>query len=174
MRFDVTALSNHQNHVFRVRLSSDEISPVFLSWLVDSRRGKSYFLRSAKQTTGIASTTPKSPAGFCPARRGFGQASGESSCRSGRTRCPLRLTPASRFPRRAVRRAHYFLPIARTLSRPHTNAGYHMEPLRLSEGPFLAVRRRGKYQAAVDICRQGASMRRSLMPVDGASQALCK
>lgn len=45
----------HQNHVFRVRLMSDSLDPIFLNWLVCSRRGKSYFLKSAKQTTGIAS-----------------------------------------------------------------------------------------------------------------------
>jgi type I restriction enzyme S subunit len=45
----------HQNHVFRVRLTSEDLDPLFLSWLVGSQRGKRYFLRSAKQTTGIAS-----------------------------------------------------------------------------------------------------------------------
>ena len=45
----------YQNHIFRVRLNSEEINPVFLNWLVGSPRGKRYFLRSAKQTTGIAS-----------------------------------------------------------------------------------------------------------------------
>jgi type I restriction enzyme S subunit len=46
----------HQNHIFRVRLKKDsKILPVFLNWLVSSARGRSYFLRCAKQTTGIAS-----------------------------------------------------------------------------------------------------------------------
>ncbi|MHC8373985.1 restriction endonuclease subunit S [Pseudomonas sp. MDT1-85] len=45
----------HQNHVFRVRLVTDELTPIFLNWLVGSVRGKRYFLKSAKQTTGIAS-----------------------------------------------------------------------------------------------------------------------
>ena len=45
----------HQNHVFRVRLTSDHVTPIFLNWLVGSQRGKQYFLKSAKQTTGIAS-----------------------------------------------------------------------------------------------------------------------
>jgi type I restriction enzyme S subunit len=45
----------HQNHIFRVRLKSDYILPTFLSWIIGSSRGKRYFLRSAKQTTGIAS-----------------------------------------------------------------------------------------------------------------------
>ncbi|MDD2765815.1 MAG: restriction endonuclease subunit S [Opitutaceae bacterium] len=45
----------HQNHIFRIRLSSDDLHPVFLAWLVGSQRGKQYFFRAAKQTTGIAS-----------------------------------------------------------------------------------------------------------------------
>ena len=36
-------------------LTSRDASPLFLNWLVGSARGKKYFLRSAKQTTGIAS-----------------------------------------------------------------------------------------------------------------------
>ncbi|MBN9120845.1 MAG: restriction endonuclease subunit S [Planctomycetes bacterium] len=43
----------HQNHIFRVRLSAD-YCPRFVSWQVGSSYGKSYFLRHAKQTTGIA------------------------------------------------------------------------------------------------------------------------
>jgi type I restriction enzyme S subunit len=45
----------HQNHVFRVRITSNRLHPLFLNWLIGGRRGKAYFLRSAKQTTGIAS-----------------------------------------------------------------------------------------------------------------------
>jgi len=45
----------HQNHVFRVRLTDDRMTPEFLSRLLGSQRGKRYFLRMAKQTTGIAS-----------------------------------------------------------------------------------------------------------------------
>ena len=46
----------HQNHIFRVRLNgSSEVNPVYLNWYVGSDMGKRYFLRSAKQTTGIAS-----------------------------------------------------------------------------------------------------------------------
>ena len=45
----------HQNHVFRVRLVDDQMTPEFLSRLLASPRGKRYFLRMAKQTTGIAS-----------------------------------------------------------------------------------------------------------------------
>ncbi|GAB4121522.1 MAG: hypothetical protein Tsb0027_17840 [Wenzhouxiangellaceae bacterium] len=45
----------HQNHVFRVRLHSERVRPIYLNWLIGSARGKRYFMRSAKQTTGIAS-----------------------------------------------------------------------------------------------------------------------
>lgn len=45
----------HQNHIFRVRVnSSEEIIPLFFSALIGSAYGKKYFLRAAKQTTGIA------------------------------------------------------------------------------------------------------------------------
>lgn len=46
----------HQNHIFRVRLNDgSRVHPVYLNWLVSSEWGRQYFLRSAKQTTGIAS-----------------------------------------------------------------------------------------------------------------------
>jgi len=46
----------HQNHIFRVRINErSELNPYYLSSLIGSRYGKSYFLKSAKQTTGIAS-----------------------------------------------------------------------------------------------------------------------
>lgn len=46
----------HQNHVFRVRIIDRNcIEPVYLNWIVASSYGKRYFLRVAKQTTGIAS-----------------------------------------------------------------------------------------------------------------------
>lgn len=48
------AESIHQNHVFRVRLRDQALSPVWLNWEVGSSYGKRYFLRMAKQTTGIA------------------------------------------------------------------------------------------------------------------------
>lgn len=45
-----------QNHIFRVRINNiKEINPVFLSFQTGSIYGKKYFLKSAKQTTGIAS-----------------------------------------------------------------------------------------------------------------------
>lgn len=46
----------HQNHVFRVRIADHEaVIPIFLSWFLSSPESKGYFLRMAKQTTGIAS-----------------------------------------------------------------------------------------------------------------------
>jgi type I restriction enzyme, S subunit len=45
----------HQNHIFRVRLAAQIANPVFVNFLVGGPRGKAYFLKSAKQTTGIAS-----------------------------------------------------------------------------------------------------------------------
>ncbi|MFF5014090.1 restriction endonuclease subunit S [Streptomyces sp. NPDC001165] len=56
----------HQNHVFRVRVTDREkIDPVYLNWVMSSSYGKSYFLRTAKQTTGIASIN-KSQLGAFP------------------------------------------------------------------------------------------------------------
>jgi hypothetical protein len=44
----------HQNHIFSVCIRNQElIRPEFLSAQIGSSRGKRYFLRSAKQTTGI-------------------------------------------------------------------------------------------------------------------------
>ncbi|MFD2839235.1 restriction endonuclease subunit S [Populibacterium corticicola] len=46
----------HQNHVFRVRFQDDSrILPDFFAAFLDSPDCRKYFLRSAKQTTGIAS-----------------------------------------------------------------------------------------------------------------------
>jgi len=45
----------HQNHIFSVRIKDTEyVRPEFLSALIASQRGKRYFLRVGKQTTGIA------------------------------------------------------------------------------------------------------------------------
>jgi type I restriction enzyme S subunit len=44
----------HQNHIFRVR-PGQEVRSDYLSAIIGSERGKRYFLRAAKQTTGIAS-----------------------------------------------------------------------------------------------------------------------
>lgn len=54
----------HQNHIFRVRVKSDSILPLFLNWLVGSPYGKRYFLGVAKQTTGIASINKTQLSGF--------------------------------------------------------------------------------------------------------------
>lgn len=45
----------HQNHIFRVRVTDEKVQPIFLSHLLSSPYGRGYFLRMAKQTTGIAS-----------------------------------------------------------------------------------------------------------------------
>lgn len=45
----------HQNHIFRVRVNKEFLVPEYLSMLIGSAYGKMYFLKSAKQTTGIAS-----------------------------------------------------------------------------------------------------------------------
>lgn len=45
----------HQNHVFRVRLDLHAVVPEYFVRLLASDHGKRYFLRAAKQTTGIAS-----------------------------------------------------------------------------------------------------------------------
>jgi len=54
----------HQNHIFRVRIRTEDLVPLFLSCLIGSTRGKRYFLRSAKQTTGIASINMTQLRGF--------------------------------------------------------------------------------------------------------------
>lgn len=45
----------HQNHIFRVRLNTRSVISDYLEHYTASRVARSYFLRSAKQTTGIAS-----------------------------------------------------------------------------------------------------------------------
>jgi type I restriction enzyme S subunit len=45
----------HQNHIFRVRVDRTIADPDFVSFQTGSSYGKAYFLRHAKQTTGIAS-----------------------------------------------------------------------------------------------------------------------
>ena len=45
----------HQNHIFRVRANRDLVVPEFLSAMIGSEFCKRYFLKMAKQTTGIAS-----------------------------------------------------------------------------------------------------------------------
>lgn len=45
----------HQNHIFRVRVNQKVILPEYLNFCTGSEYGKAYFLKAAKQTTGIAS-----------------------------------------------------------------------------------------------------------------------
>lgn len=46
----------HQNHIFRVRIcSGSKVIPEYIEAYLASRAARDYFLRSAKQTTGIAS-----------------------------------------------------------------------------------------------------------------------
>lgn len=45
----------HQNHIFRVRTLGDWLDPDYFALYLQSPRAKKYFLRCAKQTTGIAS-----------------------------------------------------------------------------------------------------------------------
>lgn len=50
----------HQNHIFRVRVNvASDIMPEYLEAYMASRVARAYFLRSAKQTTGIASINMK-------------------------------------------------------------------------------------------------------------------
>lgn len=44
----------HQNHIFRVRLNQKYVVPEYARCLIGSFYGKRYFLKAAKQTTGIA------------------------------------------------------------------------------------------------------------------------
>ncbi len=45
----------HQNHVFRARILSSEVNPVFCALFSRTRVAKDYFYRNAKQTTNLAS-----------------------------------------------------------------------------------------------------------------------
>jgi len=45
----------HQNHIFRARMYSDAIAPEWVMACTSSKYGRGYFLRSAKQTTNLAS-----------------------------------------------------------------------------------------------------------------------
>lgn len=49
----------HQNHIFRVRLDRNTILPEFFAEYLQHQKAKRYFLRCAKQTTGIASINMK-------------------------------------------------------------------------------------------------------------------
>jgi type I restriction enzyme S subunit len=54
----------HQNHIFRVRVQREKLNPEYVSRLVGSSYGKRYFLKSAKQTTGIATINSQQLKGF--------------------------------------------------------------------------------------------------------------
>lgn len=49
----------HQNHIFRVRLDETRLLPRYFATFLQSPVAKMYFLRAAKQTTGIASINMK-------------------------------------------------------------------------------------------------------------------
>lgn len=49
----------HQNHIFRVRLNFEKIIPEYFEEYLQSSIARRYFLRAAKQTTGIASINMK-------------------------------------------------------------------------------------------------------------------
>lgn len=49
----------HQNHIFRVRLDTNTMLPVYFAEYLQHQRAKRYFLGCAKQTTGIASINMK-------------------------------------------------------------------------------------------------------------------
>ena len=51
-----TTLKNciHQNHIFRVRLDCTKVLPIYFSMYLKQPKAKQYFLKCAKQTTGIA------------------------------------------------------------------------------------------------------------------------
>ena len=100
----------HQNHIFRVRITSAKIDPIYLNWLIGSQRGKKYFLRSAKQTTGIASINmtqlrafpmlipPASPPTKIRRHRWIHRAPEDRAARPPRrTGRPLRRSPAPRL-----------------------------------------------------------------------------
>ena len=54
----------HQNHISRVRLTNDSLVSDYVSALLGSAYGKRYFLKAAKQTTGIASINRRQLGGF--------------------------------------------------------------------------------------------------------------
>ncbi|EKP0294303.1 TPA: restriction endonuclease subunit S [Aeromonas veronii] len=57
----------HQNHIFSVRvIDSNYVRPSFLSSVISSSRGKKYFLKVGKQTTGIATINKTVLSEFLP------------------------------------------------------------------------------------------------------------
>jgi type I restriction enzyme S subunit len=55
----------HQNHVFRARMRSDELSPLWFARYFNSPDGRSYFESASKQTTNLASINMRQVRG-CP------------------------------------------------------------------------------------------------------------
>jgi type I restriction enzyme S subunit len=45
----------HQNHIFRVRITSPNVDVIYLHYLINSPFGKLFFLKCSKQTTNLAS-----------------------------------------------------------------------------------------------------------------------
>ncbi|MCG7870981.1 MAG: restriction endonuclease subunit S [Candidatus Thiodiazotropha lotti] len=57
----------HQNHIFSVRIHDQGVvNPLFLSAVIASQRGKRYFLKVGKQTTGIATINKTVLSEFVP------------------------------------------------------------------------------------------------------------
>src|SRR5690606_4212601 len=57
----------HQNHIFSVRVNDKgRVRPAFLSAIISSPRGKRYFLKVGKQTTGIATINKSVLSEFVP------------------------------------------------------------------------------------------------------------
>ena len=59
----------HQNHIFSVRIKvarTEQVIPEFLAVVIASQRGKRYFLKVGKQTTGIATINKTVLGEFCP------------------------------------------------------------------------------------------------------------
>lgn len=54
----------HQNHIFKVRVNDKILNPYFFSSCAGSDYGKKYFLKMAKQTTGIATINMTQLKGF--------------------------------------------------------------------------------------------------------------
>lgn len=82
----------HQNHIFRVRLDRGQVLPEFVAAQIGSPYGKAYFLRHAKQTTGIATINQQVLSAF-PLRR-------PSLDEQGRIMVPLRSRRAAVGPLR--------------------------------------------------------------------------
>src|SRR5690606_31939686 len=54
----------HQNHIFRVRLDKRRVFPAYFARLLGTRWAVDYFVKAAKQTTGIATINKTQLRGF--------------------------------------------------------------------------------------------------------------